>query len=197
MQAVTEFLEQYKIAKVEGWVVSGASKRGWTSWLVGATDCPTCVKILGIVPIVPIVPTILKDIHRQWQSYNGFTFVFADYTKYNLTQKVGSAKWALADKVLDPINHIDALEKIPKFIIVSSDDEFMSFDWTNIYYDQFTGEKHLLIVPNSEHTMATGIYQTLAAVGTFVRSIATGKDFRPNFEYKFSSGDGSLTVKIP
>ena len=65
-------------------------------------------------------------------------------------------------KIEDPINYIDELADIPKFFVVSSDDEFMSMDWSNIYYDQMKGEMHLIIMPNSEHTLATGIYSTLS-----------------------------------
>ena len=38
-------------------------------------------------------------------------------------------------RVEDPINYFDLLTDIPKYIVVSSNDEFMSMDWTNIYYD--------------------------------------------------------------
>jgi hypothetical protein len=30
-------------------------------------------------------------------------------------------------------------------------------DWTDIWWDKLTGEKHLLIPPSSEHSLATGI----------------------------------------
>ena len=75
--------------------------------------------------------------------------------------------------LLDPMNYADKLSKIPKYVIVSSNDEFMMFDQTNIYYDRLKGEKHLLIVQNSEHSMITGLYTVLSSMGTFVRSIAT------------------------
>lgn len=67
MRAAQEFLEQKGIAKIDGWVVAGASKRGWTTWDVGAANCETCkAKILGLVPLVPIVPDIQKEVHQQW-----------------------------------------------------------------------------------------------------------------------------------
>ena len=67
MRAAQEYLKEQSIAEVEGWVVAGASKRGWTTWLVGATKCESCAaKILAINPLVPIVPNLVKEIHRQW-----------------------------------------------------------------------------------------------------------------------------------
>lgn len=38
MKAAEEFLEQKKIIKNDGWIVSGGSKRGWTALLVGAAN---------------------------------------------------------------------------------------------------------------------------------------------------------------
>jgi PhoPQ-activated pathogenicity-related protein len=65
MRAAQEFLKEQNIAQLEGWIVAGASKRGWTTWLAGATKCESCpINILGIVPLVPIVPDLIKEIHR-------------------------------------------------------------------------------------------------------------------------------------
>lgn len=100
-------------------------------------------------------------------------------------------------KLVDPINYLDQLADIPKYIVVSSDDEFMSMDWTNIYYDKLKGEKHLIIMPNSEHSLATGIYGALSAMGTFIRSLAAGIEKRPQIEYEYNPETGELAVSIP
>lgn len=100
-------------------------------------------------------------------------------------------------KIVDPIYYLDRLESIPKFIIVSSDDEFMQFDWTNIYWDKILGEKHLLIVANSEHTMATGLVPSLSNIGTFIRSIAAGVTQRPTFDFDYNNVTGQLSVSLP
>lgn len=70
---------------------------------------------------------------------------------------MGSPGWQVAKDVIDPIAYFDRLEGIPKYIVVTSDDEFMMFDWTNLYYDKLPGEKHVFITPNAEHEMITGI----------------------------------------
>jgi len=101
-------------------------------------------------------------------------------------------------KIVDPVNYFeDRLAEIPKYIVVSSDDEFMSMDWSNIYYDNLKGEKHLIIMPNSEHSLASGIYGTLSSIGTFVRSLAKGITERPQFDYQYNAETGELSVSIP
>lgn len=97
----------------------------------------------------------------------------------------------------DPINYLDRLNKIPKYFLVSSDDEFMSMDWTNIYWNKFGGEKHLSIMPNTEHSMATGMYEAVSLISTYLRSVAAGKTDRPRFDYTYDNVTGEITVTVP
>jgi PhoPQ-activated pathogenicity-related protein len=69
---------------------------------------------------------------------------------------------------------LNKIEKVPKFITVSSDDEFMMMDWTEFYYDQLPGEKHLLIAPNTEHFMVTGILDIMSTMASNIRSVMAG-----------------------
>lgn len=104
MKAAQEFLEYKGIARVEGWVVSGASKRGWTAWDVGITRCESCpVKILALAPLVPIVPNLKAEVHRMWQAFGGFTWAFKDYTDLNITIRIDTPEWEIAEKIIDPI----------------------------------------------------------------------------------------------
>jgi PhoPQ-activated pathogenicity-related protein len=105
----------------------------------------------------------------------------------------------MAMNITDPFAYFEkeSFVKIPKFFVVSSDDEFMSMDWTNSYYDKIPGEKHLLIVPNSEHSLTTGFFDIYSSLGTFVRSIASGIEKRPEFEYFVNKVTGEISVTIP
>lgn len=66
MKAAQEFLAEQNIAQIEGWIATGASKRGWISWFFGTVRCETCVNVIAIAPIEPIVPDLKKELHRQW-----------------------------------------------------------------------------------------------------------------------------------
>jgi PhoPQ-activated pathogenicity-related protein len=163
--------------------VSGASKRGWTSQLIAATECETCSKVIAMMPVVPIVPDVILDVHRQWKSYNGFTFAFEPYLAVGIMEEFDGPDMTNAFQIMDPINYLDRINKIPKYILVSSDDEFMSMDWTNIYWDKLGGEKHLSILPNTEHSMSTGMYEAVSLISTWTRSIAASKTDRPTFDF--------------
>ena len=98
---------------------------------------------------------------------------------------------------VDPIHHMDRIEDLPVNFIVSSDDEFMSFDWTNIYFNELKGEKNLLIAQNCEHSMATGVYALVNDASSFVRSVASGHTVRPKFSHVYDNHTGEITVTIP
>lgn len=158
--------------------------------------CNRCPKIVGIAPLVPIVPSIVADVHRQWQSYGGFTFAFHDYAVLNLTTELDSPEFLKAAQIMDPTYYPHTLSKIPKIVVVSSNDEFMQFDWTNIWYDQMPGETRLLIAPNSEHSLATGIPELIPCLTSVFLSINEKKPI-PSFDYAYNATTGELSVTIP
>ena len=74
----------------------------------------------------------------------------------NLTTHVDAPAFAAAMAVVDPAHYYERLSRLPKQAVLSSDDEFMMMDWSNIWYDEMPGENHLLIAQDSEHSLATG-----------------------------------------
>lgn len=201
MRAAEEYLATVPntLEAHKGWFVAGASKRGWTTWTVGAVTCKTCPTIVGIAPLVPIVPALLQEMHRQFRAYGGWTFAFADYLAVNLTRYVDSPVFNAAMKIVDPMYYGERLARLPKVIVLSSDDEFMMMDWSNIWYDELTGESHLLLADNAEHSLATGLPEVLDTIGAMIGSIASGitSAQRPSFTYTVDEATGEISVHIP
>jgi PhoPQ-activated pathogenicity-related protein len=53
------------IIRTNGWVVTGASKTGWTALLVGVVNQTfSGVNVLGIAATVPIMPDLMNSAHR-------------------------------------------------------------------------------------------------------------------------------------
>jgi len=226
MRAAQEYTSTAKVTTISDWLVGGASKRGWTSWLVGAVQCASCVKIRGLFPMVPIVPALDQCIHRQFQSIGGYTWAFKDYLESSVLSFVETPAFKRLLQVVDPINYVDRLVKLPILVMVSSNDEFMQFDWTNIWYDVFdaaargangshssphslatsqlstklssrqTFQTGLFIIPNSEHSLATGIPGLVLAIEAFALAIFENRPL-PTLEYSHDPQTGLITVRTP
>ena len=69
MDAVTEFCAERLQRKVEGFVVAGASKRGWTTWLAAAQDS----RVAAAAPMVIDILNMPKSIRYQLEAYGAYS----------------------------------------------------------------------------------------------------------------------------
>ena len=102
MDAMKEFCVKSfpeKNLELDYFAVAGASKRGWTTWLVGAVD-PARVTL--IVPIVLDAINFTAFAHHQFQSYNGFSFALVDYTDMHLMSRLDDPNMLLLSQNEDP-----------------------------------------------------------------------------------------------
>jgi hypothetical protein len=149
---------------------------------------------------VPIVPNLVEAFHWQWEAFDGFTFAIRDYLDVGMMQHLNDPELVEGMKLIDPAYYLERLNTIPKLVVVSSDDEFMMMDWTQLWYDNFQGgETHLMITPNAEHSMLTNIWSVLSSCSAFIKSVASGKprEVRPKFTYTQSNSTGELVVTVP
>jgi hypothetical protein len=202
MRAVGEYVEKKLGAKIDGWIVSGASKRGWTSWLVSAARCPPalCPRVVGACPIVPIVPSLHKSIHVQERDYGGVTFAWRDYKDAGLFPYLDSPAFDAFSATIDPghQNYLQRLAALPTVAVLSSDDEFMALDWTVRSWPKIPGESRFLIAPNTEHSMVTSLPDVISALSAFGSSIAAAEapSQRPAFTWT-QRETGELDISIP
>ena len=192
------------VAPISSWTVSGASKRGWTSWMVGAVAaggmCAWCPKVSALAPLVPIVPYLNHSVHLQRQSLGGFTFAFSDYLDAGVLQLFDTPEFQTGLALIEPApNYIERLAKLPKMAVVSSDDEFMQLDWTQHGWATLPGETHLLVAPNSEHSLSSAIPELIPSLAAFIASVDAKEppSARPQFSYAVDASSGALTVTLP
>src|ERR1044071_4995581 len=84
MDTVQAYAQKEHQQKVEKFVVAGASKRGWTTWLTGAVD----KRVAGIAPMV--IDMLNMKAQTQWSQkvYGKQSEQIHDYTELNLHQKL-------------------------------------------------------------------------------------------------------------
>jgi PhoPQ-activated pathogenicity-related protein len=188
MDAVTAFCatQQAGKVKVDKFVVSGASKRGWTTWTTAAVD----KRVTAIIPIVIDVLNLDPSFQHHWQAYGFWAPAIKDYVEGNIMDWMGTPEYKKLRKIEDPYEYRDRLT-MPKLLVNATGDQFFLPDSSQFYFDDLKGEKYLRYVPNAEHSLrGTDAFETVQA---YYESLLEGKA-RPEISWKFEK-DGSIKVK--
>ena len=170
---------------VSKFVVSGASKRGWTTWTTAAVDD----RVIAIAPAVIDLLNLEPSFVHHWQAYGFWSEAVDDYVQHGIMDWMGSREFHALLKVVEPYSYRDRLT-MPKFLLNASGDEFFLPDSSRFYFDDLKGEKHLRYVPNTGHSLdKTDAVETIEA---FYSEIVTGTP-RPRIDWTFEN-DGSIKV---
>jgi PhoPQ-activated pathogenicity-related protein len=192
MDAVQEFLASAEggRTKIDGFVVTGGSKRGWTTWLVGVVD----KRVIAIAPMVIDALNSEAITRHHYEAYGFFSPSLKDYVNHGLfPNKIGTPEYRAILAIEDPYNYRRRERlKIPKFLINASGDQFFLPDNSQFYYGEMPEEKHLRYVPNAKHDLAgsDGRESLLAFYDAVIRNRP-----RPQFTWK-KEKDGTLVVKV-
>eukprot|EP01133_Synstelium_polycarpum_P003424 gene3424-3889_t len=193
MDAVQEFGKQVPYT-VSGFVIAGASKRGWTTWTTAAVDS----RVVAAVPIVMPILDMVKNMGHQWQSYGNWTFALNDYLAEGVMGYLNQPQMAALAAVVDPYSYMSRLT-MPKYVICSTGDEFFQPDSPSFFFSQLPGEKHLRLVPNAEHSLIGHQTDIVVAIVTFLRMFAQNQA-RPQFTYNIvynANNTATITLTVP
>lgn len=147
MDALQAFAKQEWKQPLKQFVVSGASKRGWTSWLSAATTDP---RIKAIAPLVFDTLNMQKQMPHQVESFGKFSEQIADYVKRDLVPVPDTPEAKKLWSWIDPWVYRDKLT-LPKMIINGTNDPYWTLDALNLYWNDLKGDKWVLYVPNAGH----------------------------------------------
>ena len=150
---------------VKDFVVSGASKRGWTAWTTAAVDS----RVKAVVPMVIDMLNLVPSFENHYRSYGEFSPAVQEYVNYNIQDWLGTEEFQVLMSYIEPFSFIDKFT-MPKYIINAGSDEFFSTDSWRFYYDKLPGEKIIRYVPNKNHSL-DGRYLTEDLVSYFYRVI--------------------------
>ena len=186
MDCLQEWSEQ-EGAKIDKFVVAGASKRGWTTWMIGATD----PRVAAIVPIVIDVVNVQSCMQHHAAVYGFWAEAVGNYYQHKILQRPTHPRMADLYRIEDPYFYLDRLT-MPKYIINGSGDQFFCPDSSQFYFDDLQGEKHLRYVPNTDHGVDSSV-DAVTSMVAFYQMIIAEKP-RPQMTWTFEV-DGAIRVK--
>ena len=171
--------------RVGRFVVSGASKRGWTTWTTAATD----TRVVAIAPAVIDLLNVEPSFAHHYRAYGAWSDAVKDYEQQGIMDWLGTPPFRALLKIEEPYEYRDRLT-MPKLLVNASGDQFFLPDSSQFYFDDLRGEKHLRYVPNTNHGLEKS--DAIETVEAFYASVVKGAK-RPEFSWTFEK-DGAIKV---
>ena len=171
MDAVQEFAKQTLNHTVNRFVVSGASKRGWTTWLTGASDS----RVVAIAPMVIDILNMPVNLDYQVKMWKGYSVQIEDYVKLGIPQTTNSEKGKAITAMVDPYSYRKKLT-MPKMLFMGTNDEYWTVDAIKHYIDSIPGQNFVHYVPNVGHDLGDK-KQALAALSAFFGATVANKSY--------------------
>lgn len=199
MDAIQEIALEKRNLVIDGFVITGASKRGWTSWLTPVVD----KRIIATAPIVIDTLNFRDQMKHQINTWGKYSDQIIDYTSKGLiVEGEESAREKHLRLMMDPFTYRQQLT-LPKLLINGTNDQYWVVDAMRFYWSDLVGPKYILQVPNAGHDLGEGVEYALQTLAAFFIHAATGKelpkldwDNTKDFEVKLTSSSKPLQVRL-
>jgi PhoPQ-activated pathogenicity-related protein len=174
---------------IKRFVVTGASKRGWTTWLVGASQDR---RVVGLAPMVIDFLNFSKQNQHQMATFGKYSEMIEAYSSTGLVGQMQDPKMPLI-KMLDPFAYRSRIT-VPTLIVTGSNDRYWNSDATSLYWDDLKMPKWNRVVPNVGHDLGGGL-AAIETISAFAQSIAA-KERLPELRWKLGAGPGNISATV-
>jgi len=189
MDAVQEFSKKELQHDINRFVLSGASKRGWTTWLTGAND----PRVEAIGPMVIDVLNMPVSLDYQIKVWEEYSIQIEDYVRLGIPQQVHTEQGNDISTMVDPFSYRDKLD-MPKMIFIGTNDEYWPVDAIKNYFDEIPGENYIHYVPNAGHDLGGG-EQALKALSAFY-GITLRHEKYPACDWELADNESGITLSV-
>ncbi len=149
MDALQEFTAGEWEQQTKGFIIAGASKRGWTAWLTAAGD----PRVTAIAPMVIDMLNIPSQLPLQVSRLGGFSEMISPYTERQLVPMHDTDEARALWTMVDPWTY-RAKFTMPKLVLLGNNDPYWTTDALNVYWDGLPGEKYISYTPNAGHNLS-------------------------------------------
>lgn len=189
MDAVTEFCAEELQTKIGGFLVTGGSKRGWTTWLAAAQDD----RVMAAAPMVIDVLNFPVSLLYQTKVFGSYSDQINDYDEAGILQLLESEQGKQIVEMIDPYSYRHRLS-MPKLLIMATNDHYWVTDNVKNYIDSIPGINRLRYIPNAGHNMNGG-EEAMETVGAFFASLFSDRIF-PMCTWQSSTHNHHLKIEI-
>jgi PhoPQ-activated pathogenicity-related protein len=197
MDVLQAFGKQEWKQSINSFIVSGASKRGWTTWLTAAADR----RVRAIAPVVIDTLNMREQMPRQLKAFGAYSARLAPYSSRGLLPIPETPEGQRLLSMVDPWSYRDRLG-LPKLIVNGTNDSYWATDALNLYWDELPGNKWVVYVPNAGHDLrrrdkppADRLTDLVNGLAAFSRHQMNGKSM-PSMKWKHENANGKLRLTI-
>ncbi len=193
LDALQEYTAESWDVPVESFVVSGASKRGWTTWLTGAYDGGKRVK--AIAPLVIDMLRIREQLEHQVATWGYYSEQIEDYTSTGLVDCFNTHAGREVWRACDPFTY-RMRNRMPKLLIMGTNDPYWNLDALNLYWDELQGQKAVFYDPNCGHDLDYDY--AVRSLAAFARLQSQGGALpEMTWEWVNTGDQATLTIHAP
>jgi PhoPQ-activated pathogenicity-related protein len=184
MDAAQSWSKENGRPPVKKFVVTGGSKRGWTTWLTGAVDD----RVVAIAPMVIVMLNLGMQGPNQLKVWGQYSEQIHDYVDRGLMETVATPTGTNLWKMVDPFSFRARLTK-PKLLINGTNDRYWTLDALDLYWNELQGPKYLIELPNAGHDLKVNRDWATTGLGAFFHHVITNRPL-PRLNWAFASGAG-------
>ena len=136
---------------VKKFFISGASKRGWTTWTTAAVDN----RVMGMAPLVIDLLNLVPSFDHHYKVYGDWSPAVNDYVEFQIMDWMNTREFKKLMNYVEPYQFKE-LFTMPKLIVNGTIDEFFVTDSWKFYWEDIPDKKYLQYVPNGNHGLTEG-----------------------------------------
>ena len=178
-------------------IVAGASKRGWTTWLAAAVD----QRIGAIAPVVIDTLNMRAQMPRQLKAFGAYSARLQPYTSRGLVPIPESAEGQRLLSMIDPWAYRERLT-LPKLIVNGTNDFYWATDALNLYWNELPANKWVIYVPNAGHDLRRQDRGNPDQTADLINGLAAFSRYQinrrpmPEVSWKHEDRDGKLRLSM-
>jgi PhoPQ-activated pathogenicity-related protein len=197
MDVLQAFGPQEWSRPIDKFIVSGASKRGWTTWLTAAVD----PRVGAIAPVVIDTLNMRAQMPRQLKAFGAYSSRLKPYTSRGLVPIPETPEGERLLSMVDPWAYRHRLN-LPKLIVNGTNDSYWATDALNLYWGDLPANKWVVYVPNAGHDLrrrdrpqSDQLNDLVEALAAFSRHQISGKPM-PRLTWKHENANGNSRLLI-
>lgn len=185
MDTAQQFLAAKSI-RIDRFILTGGSKRGWTAWLTAAVD----KRVAAIAPASIDFLNLGEQVRHQCEAYGFYPEAIRDYAALDVLSQARTPAGVALTGIIDPFDYRQRYT-LPKFMLNAAGDQYFMPDSSRFYFGDLPRRKWLRYSPNTDHAQNTAAWLSGVA---WAKKVLDNKPL-PRLDWTYDPDAAEIRVK--